>query len=101
MSIITQKGTLKNYGEVWYNAKGIANILSLAKVKEKHPVRYDSDNCNQFVVVQPKKQVVFQQNSSGLYHHYTTNRAVVMVNTVKDNRKGYTDKAYSAAKQAR
>jgi hypothetical protein len=36
-SIITQKGTLKNYAEVWYNAKGIANILSLAKVKNRSP----------------------------------------------------------------
>jgi hypothetical protein len=100
-SIITQKGTLKNYGEVWYNAKGIANILSLVKVKQKYPVRYDSDNGNPFVVVQPKKQVVFQQSGSGLYYHETTNRAVVMVNTVENNREGYTDRAYGAAKQAR
>jgi hypothetical protein len=59
-SIITQKGTRQKYGEVWYNAKGITNILSLAKVKHKYSVRYDSDDGNQFVVVQPKKQVVFQ-----------------------------------------
>jgi hypothetical protein len=99
-SIITQKGTLENYVEVWYNAKGIANILSLEKVKQKYPVRYDSDNGNQFVVVQPKKQVVFQQSGSGLYYHDTMNRAVVMVNTVEGNREGYTDRNFSAAKQA-
>jgi hypothetical protein len=99
--VVTQVGTLKNYGEVWFNRKGIANILSLAKVKERYPVRYDSEGGNQFIVVQPKKQVVFKQSSSGLYFHDTTNRAVVMVNTVSDNREGYTNRAFNEAKQAR
>jgi hypothetical protein len=61
-SIATQVGTLKNYGEVWFNPNAIANILSLARVKEKYSVRYDSDEGNQFVVVQPHKQIVFQQS---------------------------------------
>jgi hypothetical protein len=65
--------------------KAIANILSLAKVKERYPVYYDSDNGNQFIVAQPTKQVVFQQSATGLYYHDTTNRAVVMVNTVNGN----------------
>jgi hypothetical protein len=58
----------------------------LAQVKEKWSVRYDSDEGNQFVVVQPHKQIVFQQSGSGLYYHNTTDRAVVMVNTVGHNR---------------
>jgi hypothetical protein len=83
--IVTQVGTLKNYGEVWFNKKAIANILSLAKVKERYPVHYDSDNGNQFIVAQPTKQVVFQQSATALYYHDTTNIAVVMVNTVSGN----------------
>jgi hypothetical protein len=55
-SLVTQVGTLKNYGEVWYNA--IANILSLAGAKE----RYTSDEGNQFIMIQPTKKVVFQQS---------------------------------------
>jgi hypothetical protein len=100
-SIAIQVGTLKNYGEVWFNPNVIVNILSLARVKEKYPVRYDSDEVNQFVVVQPHKQIVFQQSGSGLYYHDTTDRAVVMVNTVGNNREGFTNRAYSKAKQAR
>jgi hypothetical protein len=100
-SIVTQVGTLKNYGEVWFNKKAIANILSLAKVKERYPVHYDSENGNQFIVAQPTKQVVFQQSATGLYYHDTTNRAVVMVNTANGNREGFTDRAVRAAKQAR
>jgi hypothetical protein len=94
-------GILKNYGEVWFSSNAIANILSLAKVKEKYQVRYDSDDINQFVVIQPKKKVVFKQSASGIYYHDTTNQAVVMVNTVKDTREGYTNRAYNAVKQAR
>jgi hypothetical protein len=47
------------------------------------------------------KQVVFQQSATGLYYHDTMNRAVVMVNTVSGNRKGFTNRAVRAAKQAR
>jgi hypothetical protein len=35
-------GTLKNYGTVWFNKEGIANILSMSLVKKKFPVRDDS-----------------------------------------------------------
>jgi hypothetical protein len=34
-SIVTQVGMLKSHGEVWFSSNTIANILSLAKVKEK------------------------------------------------------------------
>jgi hypothetical protein len=70
-------------------------------VKQKYPIRYDSDIDNQFVVVQPKKQVVFQQSGSGLYYHDTTDRAVVMVNTMEGNREGYTNRDFRSTKQAR
>ena len=39
-------GDLKGYGTVWYHPKGIANILSLNRVKEKYQVTYDSHNGN-------------------------------------------------------
>jgi hypothetical protein len=83
---VTLVGTLRNYGEVWYCKDAIANILSLAKVKERYPVKYDSKQENQFVVVQPQKKVIFKQSPSGLYYHDTADRAIVMVNTVKENR---------------
>jgi hypothetical protein len=37
-----QIGDLPGYGEVWFNPKGIANILSLAKVEEQHRATYGS-----------------------------------------------------------
>jgi hypothetical protein len=52
-------------------------------------------------MAQPTKQVVFQQSATGIYYHDTTNRAVVMLNTVSGNREGFTHRAVIAAKQAR
>jgi hypothetical protein len=78
---ITQVGTLKNYGEVWFNENAIADILSLLRVKERYPVKYNSTAGNQFVIIQPDKEVIFNQSSSGLYYHDTANRVIVMVNT--------------------
>ena len=43
-------GDLPRYGTVWYHPNGIANILSLSKVKEKYRVTFDSDINNQFIV---------------------------------------------------
>ena len=43
-------GDLSGYGTVWYHPNGIANILSLSKVKEKYRVTFDSDINNQFIV---------------------------------------------------
>ena len=41
------KGYLPGYGKVWYYPEGIANILSLSRVKQRYRVTYDSavDNC--------------------------------------------------------
>jgi hypothetical protein len=98
---LSEIGTLRNYGDVWFSKSAIANILSLSQLKECYPVKYDSIAGNQFVVEQPTKNVIFQQTHSGLYCHDTKDRAVVMVNTVKENREGYTHREFERAKVAR
>jgi hypothetical protein len=94
-------GTLKNYGEVWFSENAIANIILLSRVKERYPVKYDITAGNQFVIIQPDKEVIFNQSSSGLYYHDTANQAIVMVNTVAENREGFTQREYDDAKVAR
>eukprot|EP00957_Ditylum_brightwellii_P183225 13956591-Ditylum_brightwellii.AAC.1 len=37
------------YGIAWFHKKGAVNILSLAKVKKKYRVTYDSEGMNKFV----------------------------------------------------
>ena len=53
------RGTLSGYGEVWYFAEGIANILSLSRVKEKFRVTFDSAADNTFHVHKPGKILKF------------------------------------------
>jgi len=43
-------GYLPGYREVWLYEKGIANILSLSRVKEQFRVTYNSQNGNKFEV---------------------------------------------------
>jgi hypothetical protein len=43
-------GELNGYGKVWYNPKGIANILSLSQVEKKHRVTYGSTASKAFIV---------------------------------------------------
>ena len=98
---VTKKGILKSYGKVWFSEHAIANILSLAKVKEKHPVRYDSTAGNQFVVSQSEKEVMFKHSSTGLYYHDTGKEGTVLVNTVEGNRKGYSWQQLEGARRVR
>jgi hypothetical protein len=99
--VIKHVATLKNYGTVWFNAEGIANRPSMALVKKKFPVKYDSTKGDHFFVSKPEKDIIFAASASGMYYHDTTNRAVVMVNTVKANREGLTDREFEKAKAAR
>jgi hypothetical protein len=91
---VSKKGTLQNYGEAWFSEYAIANILSLSHMKEKYSFKYYSDNRNQCIVVQPTKEAVFKKSPSRIYCQHTANRAIIMMNTVKDNREGYTSRKY-------
>jgi hypothetical protein len=56
-------GDLPGYGTVWFHPKGIANILSLNKVKEKYCVTYDSLGGNAFTVHKDGSEHVFKQSA--------------------------------------
>jgi hypothetical protein len=43
-------GDLPGYGPVWYHPNGIANIISLARMKDQHHVTFDSENGNRFTI---------------------------------------------------
>jgi hypothetical protein len=60
---------LPGYGPVWYDPIGIANIVSLSRVREKYHVSFNSDQ-NIFVVTKPDGTVYeFKQSESGLYYY--------------------------------
>ena len=105
-------GDLPGYGTVWYDPMAIANILSLRRVRDRYHISYDSAD-EQFVVTKPcGKEFVFKESDGGLHYLDTTRpeqgqgtrdgyQHVFTVNTVKDNRKNFTNNDYLRAVRAR
>ena len=98
-------GDLPGYGTVWYHPKGIANILSLSRVKARgYRVTYDSWEGNEFVVHKTDGTArVFKESKRGLYYMDTneSSAAVTLIETVANNRSSYTNRDYSRAVLAR
>jgi hypothetical protein len=103
-NVTLEMGVLPGYGPVWYDPVGIANIVSLSRVREKYDVSFNSDH-NIFVVTKPDDTVFeFKQSDSGLYlYDLASNKqkGAVMVNTVASKKSRYTNKDYSRAVIAR
>ena len=49
----------------------------------------------------PDREIIFRQRKSGLYFHSMSNREVVLVNIVKNTRKGFYQHQCESSKQAR
>uniref|UniRef100_A0A7S4MQV7 Uncharacterized protein n=1 Tax=Odontella aurita TaxID=265563 RepID=A0A7S4MQV7_9STRA len=98
---VTHKGTLPGYRKVWFNKRGISNILPMSNVEDKLPIMYYIVRGDRFVVQKPNEQLVLNQSQSGFYYHDIGNRDIVMVSTVAGNPEGYTDIEYAAAKEAK
>ena len=97
-----QKAHIKNYGEVWYDARAITNILSLKNVKEKYQVTFDSEDGNAFIIHRPgKSNMTFLMHANGLYYHDPLGKHLSLVNTVQENSEGYSKRQVLQAKQAR
>jgi hypothetical protein len=104
-------GDLSGYGTVWYHPNGIANILSLARVKEQgYRVTCDSDGGNRFTIHKSDGSVrIFEESTRGLYYldvgeqapNQAPNHGMTLVNTVAANRANYTNRAYDRAILAR
>jgi hypothetical protein len=95
-------GDLPGYGPVWYHKDGIANILSLARVKAKCRVTFDSSNGNRFIMHKDDGTTNdFKESPQGLYYMDTKENGMVLLNTVAENKNKYTVDAYSRATLAR
>ena len=102
-------GDLPGYRPIWFDSRAIANVLSLKLMKERYHVEYDSNEKEGFVVTKPNgEQFKFIQSPSGLHYLDTTNpdpsnhvHTTLVVNTVADNKKNYTNNDYLRALRAR
>jgi hypothetical protein len=93
------------YGMVWYDETAIANIFGLSELKKKHRVTYDSEEEDAFIVHMNNDTLKFECNPEGLYTYYKVSDEYLkkqshLINTVKDNRVGYTQRQFEQAKRA-
>ena len=102
---------LPGYGPVWFDPKAIAIVLSLKLVKKKYQVNYSSNGDEGFVVTKPTgEKFQFVESTSGLHYLDTSGgdedkikikNTTLVVNTVKENRRNYTNNDYLRALRAR
>jgi hypothetical protein len=90
-------GDLPGYGEVWYHP-----ILSLARVKDRHRVTFDSTDGHQFVIHKNGgTSRKFHESQRGLYFLNTKTAGTALVTTVADKKSKYSNRDYSRALLAR
>ena len=96
-------GEFPGYGTVWYEPTGIANILSVSRSTKKFRLIFDSEGGNFFRMVLPDREVEFQLSPNGLYYSDAADRenGVLLLNTVSENREGFTWREYEGAREAR
>jgi hypothetical protein len=92
---------------VWYDKTAIANIFGLSELKKKHRVTYDSEKEDAFIVHMNNNTLKFECNPKGLYTYKVSDEYLKkqsqshLINTVKENRVGYTQRQFEQAKRAR
>jgi hypothetical protein len=90
---------------VWYDKNAIANIFGLSYLKKKHSITFDSEKEDAFIVHTDKGNMKCKCNPKGLYTFEVSNNYLKLenhfINTVKENRVGYTQRQFQQAKKAR
>ena len=106
-------GDLPGYSDpVWYNPKGISNILSLGLVRKNRPVTYNSQDGNEFVIHIPQRPT-FNMGKAGLFYydmrhlqkktdeHILVNDSHSPIPQVQDKKERYTARNIKRADCAR
>jgi hypothetical protein len=92
------------YGTVWYDKTAIANLFRLSELKKKHRVTYDSEKEDTFKVLMNDDTLKFECNPEGLYTYKVSDEYLKkqshLIDTVKENRVGYTQRQFEQAKRA-
>jgi hypothetical protein len=100
-----QIADVPGFNPVWYDETAIANIFGLSDLKKKHRITFDSEKEDPFIVHTDKQNMKFKCNPEGLYTFEVSNNYLKMeshlINTVKENRVGYTQRKFEQDKKAR
>jgi hypothetical protein len=70
IQISSQKGTVKHFGDVWYNADSLANILSMAAVRKTCRITMDTSVEAAMNIHRKDGSIMkFREYKSGLYYY--------------------------------
>ena len=87
-------GELQSVGLVWFHPEGIANIISLSKIKRSYRVTFDSDEDNVFKLYNEDQTTyrAFRESERGLYYSNLRDEAITlnMIDTVEENKKKFS-----------
>jgi hypothetical protein len=99
--VVTLKATMQGYNkDVWFSTRAIANIITCSSLIQQYGIMYDSDDkmCVVNQESQGKPNMEFQMHKCGLhYYHPRNEKHVVFVNTVSENKEGFTKRQIKGA----
>jgi hypothetical protein len=103
--VVTRKSTIPGYNkDVWFSTRAITNIIALSYLIQQYRVTYDSDD-KMFVVhreSQGKPDMEFRMHKCGLHYYDPRNENhLAFVNTVSENKEGFTKRHIKGAELAR
>jgi hypothetical protein len=105
----TEIGTVKNFGDVWFNTNSLANILSMANVRKVCRITMDTSlEAAMTVHRQDGSHMKFTEYKSGLYYFDTAtvtkltspSQDYLFLNTVATNKGAYTRREIEGADRA-
>ena len=82
---VIQKGTLPEYGLVWFNRDGINHIISMVNDTRKLSITYDSSAGEKFILHKDSKQLIFNWRPLGLYFRNARACEILMVGMTNEN----------------
>jgi hypothetical protein len=102
---VRHKASITSYdNEVWFDKDAITNIIALSNLIKQYRVTYDSDD-KMFVVHRGpvnKPDMHFKMHSSGLHYYDPQDQNFAFnINTVSENKMGFTKRQLKGAELAR
>jgi hypothetical protein len=103
--VVTQKAKMEGYNKtVWFSTRAITHIIALRNLIDQYRVTYESDDL-MFVVhreSESKPNMEYKMHKSGLnYYDLRKEHHMTFVNTVSENKTGFTKRQIKCAEIAR
>lgn len=101
-------GTLEGFGEVWYNPKSLANILSMAAVRQRFRITMDTQaDAAMYIHLPSGEKLRFAEGPSDLYYYNVNNKSALFkhelcfLSTVDQNKEYFRTREVKGADVAR